>query len=175
MSQSREQALSKLRQMIDGIPVAILTTLDQDGALRSRPMAAPQMDQDGVLWFFSTDYSPKVQDVRVHPQVSVSYSAPDQNRFVSLSGKADLVTDTRQIERLWKPALKAWFPRGAQDPDLALLRVDVLSAQYWDAPSSKLVQLLGVVKAAVGADPGKLAGEQEKLTLKTRIASDTVT
>jgi hypothetical protein len=43
---------------------------------------------------------------------------------------------------------KAWFPQGLDDPDLALLQVHVNQAEYWDTSSSKMVPLLGFVKAA---------------------------
>jgi len=39
----RQQQLRKLDELIKNIRIAMLTTVEEDGSLRSRPMAAPQM------------------------------------------------------------------------------------------------------------------------------------
>lgn len=173
---SHEERLNKLKELISGIRIASLVTMDVDGMLHARPMAVQELDADAELWFFTNDYSPKVEEVMLHPQVCVSFAAPEDNRYVSVSGSAELVRDPDKIQQLWKPLLKAWFPKGIEDPDLALLRVDIATAQYWDAPSSKIVQLFSMVKAiAKGEDAGKTMGESEKLTVRHRIGSDTAT
>jgi general stress protein 26 len=88
-----------------------------------------------------------VEEVDRHIEVNLGYADPGSNTFVSVSGKAQLVRDAAKAQELWSPILKAWFPDGLHDPDLALLRVKVEHAEYWDSPSSKLVQLAGFVKA----------------------------
>jgi general stress protein 26 len=40
----------------------------------------------------------------------------------------------------------AWFPGGLDDPHLALINVDIHSAEYWDSASSKMTQLFAVAK-----------------------------
>lgn len=171
---SREQSTAKLRDLIEQIEIACLTTIDHDGSLRSRPMVTREMDEDEALWFFTSDYSAAADEVVLNPQVCVTYASPEKNRFVSVSGTAELSRDAARMQQLWAPTLKAWFPKGLKDPDLALLRVDPVSAQYWDAPSSKLVQLRGLIRAmAKGEKPE--TGENRKLTLKHRIGSDTAT
>lgn len=173
---SQEQSLSRLKALIDDIRIASLVTLDSDGALRSRPMATLPMTAEPELWFFTNDYSAKVDNVLLHPQVCVSYAAPEQNRYVSISGTAELIRDADKMKQLWKPALKAWFPQGVEDPDLALLCVDIVSAQCWDGPSSKLVQIFGLLKAmATGESASRTIGQSEKLTVRDRIGSDTAT
>ena len=32
-----------------------------------------------------------------------------------------------------------WFPEGKDDPEIALLRVNLEKAEYWDSPSSTVV------------------------------------
>jgi general stress protein 26 len=159
--------VEKIRGLIKGIRVAMLTTVDEDGALRSRPMATQQTEFDGDLWFFTGASSPKVGEIDKDRQVNVSYAAPDDNTYVSLSGTARLVRDKAKAEELWNPFLKAWFPKGLEDPELALLRVEVEKAEYWDSPSGKMVQLAGFVKAIVTGhryEAGK--GEHDKVDLK---------
>jgi general stress protein 26 len=36
------------------------------------------------------------------------------------------------------PEFKIWFPKGKDDPEVALLRVTLEKAEYWDSPSSTI-------------------------------------
>jgi general stress protein 26 len=54
---------------------------------------------------------------------------------------------------------------GLDDPDLALFKVAVERAEFWDSPSSMVVQLYGFVKAvAIGKRPRDEIGDNEKLS-----------
>ncbi|MCC2658069.1 MAG: putative ral stress protein 26 [Panacagrimonas sp.] len=175
---TRQELMTRLRDLIQHIQTAQLVTMDTDGVMRGRPMATQPLgeDEESELWFFTREYSAKVDNVLAHPEVCVTYADPANNSYVSVSGKAELVRDRDKIEKLWRPVLKAWFPEGVDDPDLALLRVDIVSAQYWDATSSKLVQLFGLIKAlATGQSAGDTIGENEKVEVRQRIGSDTAT
>jgi general stress protein 26 len=160
----RDDAIRKLATLIKDIQVAMLTTAEEDGSLRSRPMASEQAEFDGTLWFFTRADSGKVHEINREHQVNLSYAEPKMQHYVSVSGTATLVRDMARIKELWKPLYKAWFPDGLDDPELALLRVDVTKAEYWDSPSSKVVQLVGFLKAVT---TGKMyqGGEHEKVTL----------
>ncbi|HEX6901633.1 MAG TPA: pyridoxamine 5'-phosphate oxidase family protein [Thermoanaerobaculia bacterium] len=157
--------IEKIRDLIKGISFAMLTTVDEDGSLRSRPMQTQDTEFDGELWFFTGASSHKVDEVQRDRRVNLSYADPDDNRYVSLSGTAALVRDRAKMKELWKPVLKAWFPGGLEDPELALLRVKVEKAEYWDSPSSKMVQLAGFLKAIATGKRLEYAGENEKLEL----------
>lgn len=137
---------------IRDVRVAMLTTVEEDGSLRSRPMYTQQAEFGGELWFFTADDSGKVEEIAREHQVNLSYVDPDDSRYVSVSGVAELVKDRAKIEELWSPMLKAWFKGGQDDPTLALLRVRVSRAEYWDDTSSKMTQLVGMVKAALGSE-----------------------
>ena len=47
--------------------------------------------------------------------------------------------DKAKIHDLWNSMYKAWFPGGEEDPHIAVMRIDVNEADYWEASSSKLV------------------------------------
>jgi general stress protein 26 len=151
--------------MIKEMDIGMLTTTDEDGTLRSRPMSTNgEIEFDGDLWFFTYGNSHKVLEVKHDPQVNVSFSSPENQRYVSMSGTAQLVRDKKKIEELWKPQLKAWFPKGTDEPDIALLKVNVHKAEYWDSPSSMVAHAIGLVKAlATGTTYD--AGENKKIDL----------
>ncbi len=158
--ETHEQNIEKVAKLIKDIKFAMLTTADTDGTLRSRPMATQKTPFDGTLWFFTKASSPKVEEVEKSHQVNLSYAAPDSNSFVSVSGLAVLVRDKKKAEELWNPLYKAWFPQGLEDPELALLKVHVEKAEYWDSPASTVVQIAGFVKAIATGQPYQ-ANKQE--------------
>lgn len=153
--QTHDEDVKKLAALIKDITIAMLTTVTSDGSLRSRPMYTQQQEFDGTLWFFLGKHSHTVEELSADPRVNVSYAATGDNNFVSVSGTATLVGDRAKAEQLWSPLYKAWYPGGLDDPNLALLRVDIERAEYWDAPSSAVVQLAGFVKAIVTGQAAK--------------------
>lgn len=153
-----------LADKIKGVRMAMLTTTEPDGTLRSRPMATQEREFDGDLWFFTEASAPKVNEVQQHRQVNLSYAKPEDNLFVSISGTAQLVRDSQKVKAMWQPFYKVWFPKGENDPDLAFLKIHVDSAEYWDAPSGKMGALYSAAKslATGGKDSG---GENKKLNV----------
>lgn len=163
---SRQDEIAKLRELIKDIRIAMLTTTEDDGTLRSRPMGTQQAEGDADLWFFTYGGAAKADEVRRVNRVNVSFAANDDQRWVSVSGTAAIVRDRAKMEELWNPILKAWFPKGLEEPDIALLKVEVEQAEYWDTASSKVVQLAGFVKAVATGKPAD-PGANVKLDLTT--------
>jgi general stress protein 26 len=161
----RNESIKKLGEMIKDIEFAMLTTVETDGTLRSRPMATQRVEFDGDLYFFTRASSPKVNETEQDHHVNLSYAAPDKQRYVSVSGMARVTRDRAKIEELWNPTLKAWFPEGLEDPELALLKVSVTQAEYWDSPSSAVVRLVGFMKA-LATGQTYAPGDNEKLDLR---------
>lgn len=162
---THEAQITKLRDLVKDIDFCMLTTIAEDGSLHSRPMSLNgQIEPNGDLWFFTYANSGKVTEVERAEQANVSFSAPDKQRYVSMSGTAHTVRDRAKIQELWKPELKAWFPRGLDEPEIALLKVIVETAEYWDAPAGWVAKTIEFVKAATGQPVD--GGENEKLNLK---------
>jgi general stress protein 26 len=143
----------KLASLIKGVRTAMLTTLDHDGELRSRPMASQDVEFDGTLWFFTKAESAKVHEIDREHHVNLAYVNPDKQIYVSVSGLARLTRNKQKAKELWSPMHLAWFPEGIDDPDLALLEVQVTKAEYWDSPSSAVVVLAGFAKALFTGKP----------------------
>lgn len=163
----RAESIAKIHELIKDIRVAMLTTVAPDGTLHSRPMMTQEAEFDGTLWFLTGQDTAKAGEVAEHRTVNASYSQPDDNRYVSLSGVATIVKDRDKAKQLWSPVYRAWFPEGLDDPNLVLLRVDVEVAEYWDAASGKMVALAGFLKAIVTGRRFTEAGDHGKVTLDT--------
>ena len=163
MENKKQESIKKLKDLLESIDFAMLTTI-AGGKFRSRPMSTQKFEFDGDLWFFTSDQTHKVEEIEADNRVLVAYSKPEDNTYVSVFGRAEITKDRAKIEELWSPIHKAWFPEGLDDPTLALLKVSVEEAEYWDAPSSKLVQIAGFVKALVTGQEADY-GEHGKINL----------
>ena len=144
---SQEEAKEKLFAMIKDIRTAQLVTRDREGKMHARPMHAQQEEFDGELWFFTSKHSPKVREILHDEQVLLSYASPEKNDYVSINGRAEIVTERAEIEARWNELLRVWFPEGKESEEIALIRVTVELAEYWDANARALVHLYGYVKA----------------------------
>ena len=159
-------AQKKLRELAKSIDFAMLTTVDDDGTLRSRPMSTNgHVEFDGDLWFFTYGSSHKVHEIERQPQVNVAFSDPKSQTYISITGTAALVTDKAKIKELFKPQLMAWFPKGTDTPDIALLKVSATKAEYWDAPSGFVATAVGLVKSLTTGTPPAQMGDHEKIAL----------
>lgn len=163
MQDKRQESIEKLKSLIEGIDFCMLTTID-GGHLRSRPMSTQEFESSGELWFFTSENTHKVDEIKADNRVNAAYSKPDDNAYISVSGTAEISKDRAKMEELWNPILKAWFPEGLDDPELCLLKVSVEEAEYWDSSNSTLVQIAGFLKAMV---TGKQidSGDHDKISM----------
>jgi general stress protein 26 len=135
--------IAKLNELIKGIDFAMLTTIRPNGSLHSCPMATAEVHGDGALWFFSRNKSEKVEAIKSDPRVNLAYSDSSSQRYVSITGNAEPLRDHVKAKELWSPVYERWFPKGLEDPDLILLRIQVRDAEYWDGSVGRMVQLSG--------------------------------
>jgi general stress protein 26 len=147
---SRREQWSDLLGKIRDIKFAMLTTRNGENLLHSRPMATLQAEDEGALWFFTGRSTLKAREIAADPHVNLAYADGGHDTFVSVAGEARLVDDRAKAEELWNPLMKAWFPQGLDDPDLALMRVEVEEAEYWDTASKKMTPLLRFARALAG-------------------------
>ena len=81
------ECVKKLGDLIADVKVAMLTTLDEQGQLHSRPMQSLESGFDGALWFFTSRTSGKVLSIAHDDRVNLAYSDAKTSKFVSVAGK----------------------------------------------------------------------------------------
>jgi general stress protein 26 len=124
------------------------------------------LDSDDSLWFFMSRQRDTVADLEADPAVNVVYADPGSDTYVSVSGTAALREDAAKKKELWNKITEAWFAGGPTDPDVALVQVRIVHANYWDVKSSKLVQLLAMAKAAVTGKPPTDLGDYGEVRMR---------
>jgi len=163
---THEEGLQKLRDLMKDIKFGMLVTAHEGASFRSRPMTLLQTEPNGDMWFLTGKNSSIAEDIGSDSRVNVSFTDSEKSIFVSISGRAGLPDQPEKAKELWNPMYRTWFPKGLEDPNLALLKIDVEGAEYWDSPNGTVTYLFGVLKAIATGKPPTSLGDHQKLDLK---------
>ena len=129
-----------IAKLIEDIDITMFTTVGSEGYLVSRPLSTQKAQFDGEkVWFFVAADSPKVAEIKRNSKVNLAYAS--KGRYVN--------NDPVKIEAFWNDALKAYFPRGINDPKLTLIEVAVRTAEFWDGPGSLIGKAIAFAVARV--------------------------
>jgi general stress protein 26 len=153
---------TKVRDLIEDSRLAMLTSIDEDGRLVSKPMATQEVEFDGDVYFIAERSSHKVRNITRDPRVNVAYSS--SSAWVSLSGEAEVIEDPDKLSELWNTFTDAWLEGGPENPENVLIKVTAASAEYWDTPNSKVVQVVNLVKAKVTGE--RFEGDNQTVDLE---------
>ena len=145
--------MTMLCKSIQNASVVMLSNLDTDGALLTRPMAPLEMDGNGGLWFFTDLRSAKVEHLRV---ANVSFADPTCGTYVSLFGRSEICTDRARIERLWTSFAKAAFPAGPDSTYIALLKFVADPTAHWEAAHGNMLRMFAKAGSDVDEQPSSL-------------------
>lgn len=162
--QDRQQATDLTQdEVIDRMreeKLVMLTTVDASGKLVSHPMGVQQVTDDGDLYFFIGKQGDQADAIAAHPQVNVAFAKTGS--WLSVAGTARFVQDDAKVRELWDGQVEAYFPGGADDPNLGLLLVSSESAQWWGQPGGPVRSLAEMVKSKVmGEKPKGESGRTE--------------
>src|SRR3954466_2369175 len=84
----------------------MLTTVRPDGSLVSRAMYTNDKPPQGTLWFITNNESYKMDELEQENNVNVAYVNHSTGEWVSISGKAKIVTDKSTIREFYNSNVK---------------------------------------------------------------------
>ena len=142
------EAIDKLKSLIDGNKIAIFCTELTKLPIQSRPMAVQEVDDEGNLWFISSENSNKNCEIKKDDDVQLFFSNSANSQFLSFYGHATIYTDPEKIEEIWNPVAKAWFEDGKEDQDISVIKVSPKDVYYWDTKDGKIISIFKMAGAA---------------------------
>ena len=146
MSTPEHKAL--IWNLINDINVGMLITSDDNtGVMRGRPMHLVQDSYDGTLYFFTSKSAAKVDEVKDDEDVCITFSDAENQVYVTLSGTASITQDQDLINRYWNKGVESWYEAGREDPEVAILEIKINKGEHWNADSSSLVRGFKMLKA----------------------------
>ena len=156
----READIERAWELMEKLRFCMFSTWNGD-KLRSRPMGAFVRRQEGVIYFLTDVRAHKDEEIREFPKICLAFADPRGQKYVSVSGRAEVVSDRQEIRELWGIQAKGWWD-SPEDPNIRLIRVCPIDAEYWDSPSATVVYAYGYAKAALTGEPPKM-GENKKV------------
>ena len=160
----KQDEIEKLKELTKEVNICMFTTLHENNNLMSRPMVTTSVDEEGNAWFFTNEFSEKIQEVSKDNVVNLIYAHPVKNIYVNVKGTCSLIIDRSKMEEFWEPSLKTWFPEGLDDPKICLLKVSTETAYFWNNASSKMGLLFQMIASITKGDQYK-ESEKGKLDL----------
>lgn len=155
--------LDRVWDVIEQVGVCMLTTQMPSG-LRARPLQARPDRGAGLIWFITDLRSGKEHEIETARDVGLVFTDPDAKTYLSLTARAEVRRDHAKAAAIWKSADTMWWS-GPNDPNVCVLRVEPLTAELWDGPSSTAAAAFEFVKTRLtGAKPN--LGENRKATVR---------
>jgi general stress protein 26 len=125
-------------KLIEAIPIAMVVTHEGQGQnMRARPMAVRPAREEGAIFLLTDAGTPKAQEIRGNQSVCLALSDNKSQRYVSISGHAEMIDDRARVEKYWSVYDKAFWP-DRNDASIRVLRVTPESAEFWEG-SGKIV------------------------------------
>lgn len=133
-------ALPLVERTLARFDPAVLLTADGLGAIH----AAGQPDTLGsrTLWFLADARTLLEWESHRRQIVTLTFQSPDEHIYLTLSGRTEVVTDHDAASRLWRPAFRRWFPGGASDPRLLLVRFSAYDAEFYETSAGRVSTLV---------------------------------
>ncbi|MDT0641472.1 pyridoxamine 5'-phosphate oxidase family protein [Zunongwangia sp. F363] len=160
---NQKEAKEKLTSLVDDIKTGFLVTGLGQKPVSAVPMSTKKVDGNGNIWFLSSMASDHNADIAKDDEVQLLYSNTSDMEFISIFGKASIVTDKETLEDFYSKVDDAWFS-GSDDPNLSAIKVRPQEAYYWDSKQNKYITLFKMGLAALGGDQ-KDIGEKGRLDI----------
>lgn len=149
--------------LINEIKVAMVVTHDGHGdRLRARPMAARPAPEENAIFFLTDASAGKDSEVDRNGNVCLAFADIKAQKYVSVSGSAEISNDRDRIRRFWSVGDRAFW-KSADDPAIRLLKMIPTIAEYWEGPGLA-VSIVRMIGAALSGGAPELT-ENKKVAL----------
>lgn len=135
---TEQNRIARVWDIIEKTRVGMLTT-QFSGGLRARPLEARADRDAGVIWFVTDVHGAKDDEIGAAHDIGLVFIYEDDRTYLSITGRAFVMRDTAKAKDIWRKSDDTWFPDGSDDPNVRVLRIEPVTAEIWDGPSSTAV------------------------------------
>ena len=130
--------------------------------LRVRPMAANLAREQNEICFLTDARWHADNEIKQYPQLALAFADNGDQKYVAVSGRGTISNDRARIKELFSIPAKAWWD-SADDPNIRLLTVAPVGAEYWDGRGKVASMVSMGIAAATGGRPD--IGKNEKVSM----------
>jgi general stress protein 26 len=160
LAMNQQDNVARVWSLIAEVGIAMVVTHAGDD-LRSRPMAARPERDDDVIYFLTDADAPKDDEIRDNHAICLAFADIKKNRYLSVTGRGDIIDDRAKIKKHWSAFDKAFW-RDADDPAIRLLRVRPERAEYWESAGAVVTVVKMIAAGITGGRP--TLGDNEKIS-----------
>ena len=129
----RNEVKASALELVEQSTIAMVGTLDEDGAPRIVAMIKAEHDGMRTIWFSTNTSSEHVRQLERDPRSCVYFGqwAEEPWRGLTLGGRMEILRDRASRERLWEDGCERYYPQGIDDPDYTVLRFTAKWAKFY--------------------------------------------
>ena len=129
---NKQAQMDTIQAMVKDIKYTMMTTRNGENHLHSCPMNTTETSIGAKeIWFIGHKPSETVDNIKQNPEVNLAYVTQESDKYLSISGTAELVEDEEKLNELWSVMYNAYFELGKDDPKVQLIKVVPHGAEYW--------------------------------------------
>ena len=135
---TEQSHISRVWDIVEKARVGMLTTRFA-GGLRARPLEARADRDAGIIWFVTDVRGAKDDEIDTAHDIGLVFVDEGDRAYLSITGRAFVTRDTAKTKEIWKKTDDIWLPGGPDDPNVRVVRVEPITAELWDGPSSAAI------------------------------------
>ena len=124
-----KETRSKVEKLLSAVDAVYLATNGSHGHPNIRPMMPVRVDGVEKIWFCTALESSKIIELVKDSKAAISGHSPKSMAEFRLWGSMHILDDAVSRQYVWNEALSAYFT-GEDDPNMRVLRFDVISGMY---------------------------------------------
>lgn len=122
-SPSRAEIIAASRDIMMKAHFCTFITIDADGQPQARLVDPLAPDANFTIWFATNPLTRKVTEIRKNPKVTMSCFDATTSSYITVLGRAMLVTDPAVKQAHWKSDWAPIYPKGAASADVVLVQI----------------------------------------------------
>ncbi len=121
-----------IAQMADKLPIAYISSVDQDGFPWTKAMLKPRKREGIKTFYFTTNtFSIRVAHYKANPKASIYFCDAKGFKAVMLRGTMEVLTDTVSKEMVWRDGDEQYYPGGVTDPNYCVLKFTATDGRFY--------------------------------------------
>jgi general stress protein 26 len=120
---SRANIAAGAKDIIEKARYATLITIGLDGHPQARIVDPMTTDANFITWIATNPLTRKVNEIRRNPRVTLLYFDTTSSSYVTLIGRAALVTDDAEKAKHWKDEWSPFYETRDGKRDVTLIRL----------------------------------------------------
>lgn len=132
-------------KLMEAAEAAYLSTIDGNGFPQVRAMLNLRNKEqfggltklfddhreDFVIYLTTNTSSPKMDQIRANPKVSIYFCSPTEFHGFMLCGSIEIVKDQPLKKQIWRDGWEMYYPSGVDDPEYTILCLRPAFAKGW--------------------------------------------